>query len=133
MRTAKELVATGRENDGSDMPRRAAFPHLLPGFRNPTPYKRLQAGGLPCDLLTDPDASCPILPRLVRAASLVTATAIAIEIAPTTRPGGVPYLRAQSTSGGFVSFCWRPSTSIVTVAFLKVIPKLHVLHTYASP
>jgi len=39
MRTAKKLVATGRENDGSDMPRRAAFPHLLPGFRSPTPYK----------------------------------------------------------------------------------------------
>jgi len=34
---AKELVATGRENDGSDMPRRAAFPRFIPGFRNPTP------------------------------------------------------------------------------------------------
>ena len=38
MRTAKELVATGRENDGSDMPRRAAFPRFIPGFRSPTPY-----------------------------------------------------------------------------------------------
>ena len=37
MRTAKELMATGRENDGSDMPRRAAFPRFIPGFRNPTP------------------------------------------------------------------------------------------------
>ena len=32
MRTAKELVATGRENDGSDMPRRAAFPRFIPGL-----------------------------------------------------------------------------------------------------
>jgi len=37
MRTAKELMATGRENDGSDMPRREVFLHLLPGFRGPTP------------------------------------------------------------------------------------------------
>ena len=34
--TAEELMATGRENDGSDMPRREVFLHLLPGFRNPT-------------------------------------------------------------------------------------------------
>ena len=38
MRTANELMATGRENDGSDMPRREVFLHLLPGFRGPTPY-----------------------------------------------------------------------------------------------
>ena len=37
-RTAKELMATGRENDGSDMPRRGAFPHLPPELRGPTPY-----------------------------------------------------------------------------------------------
>ena len=47
MRTGKELMATGRENDGSDMPRRAAFPHLLPGFRGPTPYApQLKALGM---------------------------------------------------------------------------------------
>jgi len=38
VRTAKELMATGRENDGSDMPRREVVPRFIPGFRGPTPY-----------------------------------------------------------------------------------------------
>ena len=46
-RTAKELMATGRENDGSDMPRRGVVPHLPPGFRSPTPY-----GSVACDART---------------------------------------------------------------------------------
>ena len=38
MRTAKELMATGRESDGSDMPRRKVFLHLPPELSSPTPY-----------------------------------------------------------------------------------------------
>ena len=43
LRTAKELMATGLENDGSDMTRREVVPRFIPGFtfRNPTPYSRV--------------------------------------------------------------------------------------------
>ena len=36
MRTGKEMMATGRESDGSDMPRRKVVLHLPPELSSPT-------------------------------------------------------------------------------------------------